>query len=325
MPVIRCMTGISIGRSSLKSLINALIGVKDSLRMQPHVRDFRHLAVILIHTRKTCVMRKSLLVTVFAMSIVWGAFAQSEEYKAQNDKFDVDVVYNTRNDFGLGYNFFVGDAEDFRTTIRGFGSGTVFDLFSGRYSADILSVGWDKVNLTLGLGLTLTKYRLSEPIRFVEENGVYGYAFDDDVNPTHDYGSGFFSDDKSKLVMFSMIVPANINFDLGKFVVSAGGTMDVYLTGKHKLKYHEDGDKEKEVIKNNDFNDYPLNKIKWGLSFMSYHKGTGLSISATYMLTPFFKEGPTSDFPELHEMRVSIGYNFSKKNYDKWRHHGNDI
>ncbi len=39
------------------------------------------------------------------------------------------------------YNFFIGpDAGDFETSILGFGSGFLFDIFSGRHSGDFLEI-----------------------------------------------------------------------------------------------------------------------------------------------------------------------------------------
>ena len=224
------------------------------------------------------------------------------------EKFDVRIVRDTRNDFGLSYNFFAGDdLDDFRTTIKGFGSGFLLDVFSGRFSKDILWIGTESVNLTVGAGAAISKYRFSEPVIFFEENGEYFYTLDDD--PAHSYGNGFFSGDKSKMVIGSFIFPANINFDLGKFYLSTGGFLDVYLAGMHKLKYTVDGDRRKEVIRNDKFNDFPINKTKWGLGAMLMHKQSGVSAGVTYMLTPFFKENTA--FPEMREVRVSFSYDLS--------------
>lgn len=222
--------------------------------------------------------------------------------------FDVKIVSDSRSDFGLGYNFFIGDqSEDFSTSIKGFGSGFLFDVFSGRMSTDILWMGTESVHLTVGAGAAIMKYRFSNPLIFTTENNNYGYTFDTD--PAHSYGNGFFSNDKSKLVVASFIFPVNLNFDLGKFYFSAGGLFDVFLTGKHKLKYTEDGDRKKEMIRHDDFKNFPINKTKWGVGAMLMHKESGINAGFTYMLTPFFKE--TSAFPELREMRISFGYDLS--------------
>lgn len=224
------------------------------------------------------------------------------------DRFDVRVIENTRSDMGLSYNFLVGDnTDDFRTTIKGFGSGFLFDFLSGRFSKDVIWMGTDNVNLTLGVGANVAKYRFSEPLVFFEEGGQHQYSRD--LDPTHSYGEGFFSGDKSKLVIASVVFPANVNFDLGKFYASAGATFDVYAFAKQKNKYTVDGDRKKEVLKNDTMNDFPFNKTKWGLSAMMLHKNSGLSMGITYMLTPMFKED--SLFPEMREVRVSFAYDLS--------------
>jgi hypothetical protein len=71
-----------------------------------------------------------------------------------------------------------------------------------------------------------------------------------------------------------------------------------------------DGERVKEVIKNDRFNDFPVNRLKWGLGAMIFHKPTGWSAGVTYMMTPFFKEN--SNFPELREVRVSLSYDLSR-------------
>lgn len=245
-------------------------------------------------------MQKNIYTTLIGLFSLTTVFAQG---------FEVKVLEQTRTDYGLAYNFFVGDdVDDFRTTIRGFGSGFLLDAFSGRISKDILEIGTEDVHLTIGAGSAIMKYRFSESVVFSDENNEYSYSLDSD--PTHEYGNGFFNNDKSKLVMASFIFPVNLNFDLGAFYISAGGTMDVYLTGKHKLKYTVDGDRVKEVIRNDRFNDFPVNKLKFGLGGMILHKNSGLGVGATYMLTPFFEDN--SNFPEMREVRISFSFDMSR-------------
>ncbi len=232
------------------------------------------------------------------------------------DGFQVNVFKNSRNDFGLSYNFFAGnDLNDFRTSIKGFGSGFLLDAFTGRYSMDILWIGTKDVHLTAGAGIAISKYRFSEPVIFSDADGVYSYTTDTD--PAHTYGNGFFSNDKSKLVTSAFIFPVNLNFDLGKFYLSTGGTLDLYLAGKHKLKYTVDGKRVKELIPNERFNDFPINKVKWGLGAMIMHKRSGVNAGVVYMLTPFFEEH--ENFPEMREVRVSFSYDLSYIRKGKWR------
>lgn len=222
--------------------------------------------------------------------------------------FQFRVLKNTRSDWGLSYNFFHGDnVDDFRTSIKGFGSGFLLDAFTGRYSKDIIYLGTNDVHLTLGAGVALSKYKFSEPLIFEEADGDFGYRIDDD--PTHEYGNGFFSNDKSKLVVGTFTFPAYLNFDIGSMYISAGGMLDLFLSGKHKLKYTVDGKRQTEVIKNEDFNDFPINKTKWGVGGMIMHKPSGVNVGITYMLTPFFKDN--SAFPEMNEVRISFSYDLS--------------
>jgi len=222
--------------------------------------------------------------------------------------FKFRAFEGTRSDFGLSYNFFTGaDAEDFRTTIRGFGSGFLFDFFAARSSMDVFTIGTRDAFLSVGVGAAISKYRFSENLIIDNEDGNVTWQVD--PNETHDYGDSFFSYGKSKLVSTTLIFPVNLNFDLGDFVVSAGGTYDLYLTGKLKRKYEVDGTKQKVVVGNETFNDFPINRHKLGLGFMIMHQPSGLNVGATYMMTPFFKENRG---PELNEMRISVSYCLSR-------------
>jgi hypothetical protein len=246
-------------------------------------------------------------INVFTVSLACLFFFTSQA----QDKFSVEVLNNMRSDFGLSYNFFLGDDnDDFSTTINGFGSGFLLDAFSGRFSRDFISIGTDDVNITFGAGVAISKYRFSEDLIFNNDEGVFNYSFDN--NPSHDYGSGFLSYGKSKLVVGSVIFPVNLNVSIGEFLISAGGTIDQYLSGKHKRKFKDNGEKTKVVIQNDDFNDFPINKTKAGIGAMIMHKNTGLNIGFTYMLTPFFKD---QRGPDLNELRISVSYDLSLFDY----------
>lgn len=229
-------------------------------------------------------------------------------YGQEQNDFKVKIFKNLRSDVGLSYNFFTGpDSKDFSTTIDGFGSGFLFD-FSGRYSREMILIGTDNVNFTLGGGIALNKYRFSENLLLSLENGQMSYSIDDD--PARDYGEGFFSYGKSKLVTTNFFIPASINFHVGEFLLSATGNVDFYIWGKHKRKFKVDGDKTKTVIRNDDFNDFPINKVKAGVGALIMHKPTGLNVGFTYMMTPFFD---VNEGPEINEMRVSVSYDIKLK------------
>jgi hypothetical protein len=221
----------------------------------------------------------------------------------------VKYFANYRQDRGISYDFFVGkDANDFQTTINGFGSGFIFDVFTGRYSVDFITVGPDLINLSLGVGVGITKYRFDDNLVITNVLNHIVYFADPDI--THDYVNSFFGYGKSKLVYGSVYFPLNLNLSLGPFYLSAGGFIDLYASGKLKRKFLIDEEKQEPVlVRNEAFRDYPLNKTKYGINALILHKKSGLGLGLTYMITPFFQEGRG---PELNEVRASITYKFSK-------------
>jgi hypothetical protein len=251
------------------------------------------------------------------MLIGWGLLS-SFESPAQ---FDVRILKNSRSDAGISYNFFVGDDDDdFTTSINGFGSGFIFDMFTGRYSVDVFTFGFDNINLSIGAGFAISKYRFKENIIFSKENNIVNYSLDDD--PTHDYINTFFGYGKSKLVYGSFYFPVNLNISLGDIYFSCGALIDQYISGRHKRKFKVDGSKEKVVIRNNDFSDLNLNKTKLGVNAVLMHERSGIGMGFTYMITPFFKEG---EGPALNEVRISLTFKFSKFNkYKGWKHNGEE-
>jgi hypothetical protein len=240
------------------------------------------------------------------MLIMWGLLSCFES-PAQ---FDVKYLNNSRSDAGISYNFFIGDdGDDFITSINGFGSGFIFDVFTGRYSVDLLTIGFDEINLSIGAGFAISKYRFKENIIFSKENNIVNYSIDDD--PTRDYVNTFFGYGKSKLVYGSFYFPVNLNISLGDIYFSCGALIDQYVSGKHKRKFKVDDTKDKIVIRNEEFSDYNLNKTKLGVNALLMHKKGGIGMGFTYMITPFFKEG---EGPALNEIRLSLTFKFSKFN-----------
>ncbi len=232
------------------------------------------------------------------------------------DKFGMKIKLHNRDDSGLSYNFFVGeDAEDFQTSINGFGSGFLLDVLVGRNSLDFLQLGTKSVYLSLGAGLAINKYRFKDNLilSLSGDGDMVNYKIDQD--PNHDYINTFFGYGKSKLVTSSIFIPAHLNIVISeKFILSAGGFVDFYIYGKHKIKYLNEGDKEKVLIKPNEFKDYNLNKMKYGLSASLIHKKTGIGLVGTYYLTPFFQEGMG---PELNEAKISLVFSVNPKMINK--------
>ena len=64
--------------------------------------------------------------------------------------------------------------------------------------------------------------------------------------------------------------------------------------------------KEKVLIAPDQFKDFNLNKTKYGINVSLNHKQSGIGISGTYFLTPFFQDGMG---PELNEARISLSFN----------------
>lgn len=236
--------------------------------------------------------------------------ANSEIIEAQ---YKFSFFDNNRNDAGIAYNFFTGpDAEDFSTTIKGFGSGFFFDLFTGRYSIDIVQLGDKVTNFSLGAGLAVNKFRFSENLVISKNGDMIEYFSDTVVN--HDYGTGFFSYGKSKLVYASVFFPVYFNLTLKNVNFSLGVFLDQYITGKLKRKYKENGDKTVELVKNKEFNDFFLNKTKYGIDTAIKHNKSGVGLGFTYMLTPFFDK---AHGPEIYERRITLTLDLSKIAQDK--------
>jgi len=222
--------------------------------------------------------------------------------------FRVKFFDNTRDDGGMAYNFFVGDdAEQFGTSINGFGSGFIFDVLAGRHSVDFISLGTEAIHLSAGAGIAINKYRFSDNLVFQLQGDQVVVI--EDTDSDHDYINTFFGYGKSKLVYGSVYFPVYFNISAGPVYLSAGVFFDRYLAGKHKRKFKVDGEKEKILIEPNEFKDFNLNKSKYGINASLVHKNTGFGIGFTYMLTPFFQEGKG---PDLNEMRISFTYDFAK-------------
>ena len=208
---------------------------------------------------------------------------------AQND-FGIYGYYDTSFHPGMQsqvnmYNGFVGDdAGKLQTTILGFGSGFIFDIFSFRQYRDIVALGTRDVNLSLGLGFAIAKYRFAKNLWFEKPANEVMANVDDD--PDHNYDNSFFGYTKSKIVIGSGFAPLNFNFRIGSMYFTFGGLADLYISGKHKVKYRsEEEGKKKRKVGNEDFRDYNLNKVKYGGNVVISHK-SGWGISGYYMHTP---------------------------------------
>jgi len=255
-------------------------------------------------------MKKGIIL-ILLISITSLSFAQ---------KFSVKYFDNQRKEGSLSYNFFIGeDAELFQTTILGFGSGFIFDVFTGRSSMDIITIGWDKVNLSLGAGLAISKYRFQKNLIFENDMGLISVYEDPNIN--HDYVNTFFGYGKSKLVYGSLYAPINLDITVGKFLLSGGAFLDFWLSGKHKRKYIEEGDRIKTKIGNSEFRNYNISKTKLGVNGMIKHIPSGVYLVVTHMITPFFNDvvfmPDVARIPKLNEMRIAFGIDIGKDYVEK--------
>ena len=249
-------------------------------------------------------MRKRIIFFSFLFALI---LMQTSPVLSQ-EGFRVKFFDNIRDDGGMAYNFFLGDdAEQFSTSINGFGSGFIFDVLTGRHSVDFISLGTESVFLSAGAGVAINKYRFSDNLVFQLQGDQV--VITEDTEPDHDYVNTFFGYGKSKLVYGSVYFPVNFNISAGPVYLSAGVFFDRYLAGKHKRKFIVNEEKEKVLIEPNEFRDFNLNKSKYGINVSLVHKNTGFGIGFTYMLTPFFQEGKG---PDLNEMRVSFTFDFAK-------------
>jgi hypothetical protein len=252
-------------------------------------------------------MKRALIIILLAIVANASLVAQTE---TNNKGFRVDYFTGFKAEGSLGYNFLISDDKEtqdlFQTTIMGFGSGFILDIISGRASVDVFDIGWEKVNITLGVGYAISKYRFAQNLVFGPDtvNGVTGTNVWIDENPDHDYVNTFFGYGKSKIAYGTINFPLHANVKLGSFKLSAGPIIDLYVSGKHKRKYLENDKKIKDKVGNEDFRNYDINKTKTGINMYVTHK-SGISFGATYMLTPFFNSPLMND---VQEVRFSFGY-----------------
>jgi hypothetical protein len=213
---------------------------------------------------------------------------------------------NYRGDGMLAYNFFTGpDAADFQTSIKGFGSGLV-DYFGTRYSIDVVTYGNEKIYLSMGAGLSVMKYRLSDHLVFVNPGNGAPIQYFTDPDPTHNYQDTFFGWGKSKIITVGAYFPLDVNIAIGKSMIfSAGAYADLNLSARYKMKYKVGEDQIKELIRSEEFRDFNINPFKYGVTAGLFFKKLKRGISCTYSLAPFFTPGGG---PELHETRVTASF-----------------
>jgi hypothetical protein len=249
-------------------------------------------------------LRKSI---IFLLLISLWYPAMSQVPVENNEEFRVSYFNRMKSEGSVAYNFFLSSDKEmqelFQTTIMGFGSGFLLDIFATRFSTDMIEVGWEKFNLSLGIGLGINKYRFKNNL-VITHSDLTGTIFFEDPDPGHDYVNTFFGYGKSKIVYGSIFFPLHANIKLGDFIISGGPILDLWISGKHKRKFIENDEEKKVKVGNSDFRKYDINKTKTGINFFITHK-SGINVGFTYMLTPFFD---IQGIPGIHEARISLGY-----------------
>ncbi|MBT7094254.1 MAG: hypothetical protein HN936_13485 [Bacteroidetes bacterium] len=234
---------------------------------------------------------------LFATLIMIVAFTST--LNAQH-KIGFQFFKYAKQEQATGYNFFVGnDAADFQTSVKGFGSGLT-DVLTGRSSIDLVNFGTDHISLSIGAGLSISKFRFSQNLVLNLDGETV--SWEPDPNPDHDYVNTFFGYGKSKLINSSFYVPLDLNIQLGEnWLYSIGGFFDYSFYTKFKSKYKIGDEKVQDVIAPSEMKTYSLNKVKYGVSTMIFNKKLKWGISGSYYLTPFFQEGLG---PDIQEVRI---------------------
>jgi len=243
-------------------------------------------------------MKKTIfLFSLFLSSVVLPLSAQH--------RFGVKAIAILRLEGGIGYTFFTGpDAAGFATTVKGFGSGLGEEL-NLRQSIEPLLVGTDKINLSIGIGNSINKYRFADNlVPSLSDAGIVSFSPDPDT--THYYQNTFFGYTKTKLVTSTLYMPFNLNIiPHEEWQFTLGGFIDWLFFAKYKMKYLFHGLQVKELVKPGEMLTLPFNRYRFGIHAGIYYKKLGLGMAGTWYITPTFKAGLG---PQVHECRVTVQY-----------------
>jgi hypothetical protein len=174
-------------------------------------------------------------------------------------------------------------------------------------------------------GVFWKKARFANPLISYFDTSLHKTIFYANINPNRDYGREWFSYGKSKLVVTTLRINPEIGLSWGtrsrytsswdsdsldspsvesdtatvggpvRFTV--GPVLDILLGAKHKQKYLENGQKEKDVIRGNEY--LNVNPLQYGIS--AAIKFYAIEIYGAYFLNNFFKKhyGPSVKLLEL--------------------------
>lgn len=203
------------------------------------------------------------------------------------------------------YNVFSGeDSKLLATTFKGLGSLSEWNLVLGY--PFLIGNKNTKFLILPRVGVLWKKFRFANPLIAYLDTSLNKTVFYMNNNINRDYGKGFFSYGKTKLVApFLRINPElGVSFDIEEKYLgfTLGPVLDILLDAKYKQKYIENNQKKKEIIKGN--NQLNINSYQYGLS--AAIMTPWLDIYGAYFFNNFFKEnhGPSVKTFEL-------GLNFS--------------
>ena len=223
----------------------------------------------------------------------------------------------------IDLNFFSGpDIENFRTTLKGFGS------MGNTYEVTVFDAGGNFFDAFIDLGASIRDYRFEDNLKLTKTEDLITDEIVDD--PPYEFKNQFFGWSKNKMVIGYLTIPVGFDVKLGFLDLRMQASYNRYLSGKLKLKYRdpdnsfEDNSKifldgltnkesEKYKIPNEEFRDYSLNKNNFSVSVMiTPKKGDEKMFTAgvKYDIKPLFEEGKG---PDIHETAVFFSFGLNER------------
>jgi hypothetical protein len=257
-------------------------------------------------------------------------FSQDENWEDKEDGWHFEWGKNNSSYLDLlatsstyfDFNFFSGpDVENFRTTLKGFGS------IGNTYEVGLVAAGNKHVNAFINIGTSVRYYRFEENLNLINsEDNVTAEITED---PPYEFKNSFFGWSKNKMVLGYLTIPAGFDIKLGFADVRFQASYNRYLSGKLKLKYKDPDDtfednskifldglvaeeNEKYKTGNDDFKDYHLNKNNFSVAVMITPNKAGekmFTAGFRYDLKPLFEEGKG---PEIHETSIFFSFAMAK-------------
>lgn len=209
-------------------------------------------------------------------------------------------IYYEFTNIRPAFNAFRGeDSYLLRTSMNGFGSLSEWNLVLGFPFA----IGEKKIKFLIlpRTGFLWKKFRFANPLIPQLDTFLNKTIFQMNTNPNKDFGKGFFSYGKTKLVLSTFRINPElgiaIDFNEQAIGITAGPVMDILISSKYKQKFIENTQKKKVIIKDNNL--LNINFIQYGIS--AAIMSPWIDIYGAYFFSPFFKanHGPNVKAFEL--------------------------